>query len=370
MKTNIILKTFAIAVLTLSLTQNQALARIKLVTLPERDAIKVRLDNKTFTLIEEERTIALNKGINEVDFSWVNTNIIKDSIQFRPIESQGEITVINVSYPPNENSLVWKILAIEAGPAKIRITYLMNDINCTENYQAIADNSEKFMTLKYYSKVQNHSGEDFEDAQLHLWYNSDFIKDLENGESKQMLIEKFENIPIKKSYTFDPGQYGPETIPMHYVINNVSENGLGKFPLREGKARIFQEDSQKQTAFLGEDWAPFTPVGGEMKLYLGVARDIKVEKKKMLDEKINRRGRNGYVYDTDERWELIIENFKNEPAVLDVYEHINGPWDMAQISHEWEKKDANTIVIHVNLPPNGQKVALKYEIHRRNIWDE
>lgn len=370
MKRKKFLKILLITALTISLPQNQVLARIKLVTLPERDAIKIRLDNKAFTLVEEERTVTLNKGPNEVDFSWANTNIIKESIQFRPIEAKGEITVINVSYPPDENSLVWKIAAQEAGPAKIRITYLINDINCIENYQAIADNDEKFMTLKYNSKVQNYSGEDFEDAQLHLWYNSEFIKDLENGESKQMLVEKFENIPIKKTYTFDPVQYGQDIIPMHYVINNVSESGLGKYPLREGKARIFQEDSQKQIAFLGEDWAPFVPIGGEMKLYLGVARDIKVEKKKMLDEKINRRGYHGYVYDTDEQWELVIENFKNQPVALDIYEHVKGQWDMDKTSREWEKKDANTIIFHVNLPPNGEKVVLKYGIHRRNVWDE
>ncbi len=31
-------------------------------------------------------------------------------------------------------------------------------------------------------------------------------------------------------------------IPMHYVLKNDEANGLGRFPLRPGKVRIFQND--------------------------------------------------------------------------------------------------------------------------------
>ncbi len=45
-------------------------ARIKLVALPERAATVIRLDNPNATLIEEERVLTLQKGLNKVDFSW------------------------------------------------------------------------------------------------------------------------------------------------------------------------------------------------------------------------------------------------------------------------------------------------------------
>jgi len=50
-------------------------ARIKLVALPERAASVVRLDNPQATLIEEERVLTLQEGLNKVDFSWKGVSI-------------------------------------------------------------------------------------------------------------------------------------------------------------------------------------------------------------------------------------------------------------------------------------------------------
>ena len=44
-------------------------ARIKLAALPERGETIVRLDNPKATLIEEERILTLQQGLNKVDFS-------------------------------------------------------------------------------------------------------------------------------------------------------------------------------------------------------------------------------------------------------------------------------------------------------------
>lgn len=49
-------------------------ARIKLVALPERGKTNIRLDNPQATLIEEERVLTLQKGLNKVDLllnSWI-----------------------------------------------------------------------------------------------------------------------------------------------------------------------------------------------------------------------------------------------------------------------------------------------------------
>ncbi|MHC4562607.1 MAG: hypothetical protein ACYS8X_07540, partial [Planctomycetota bacterium] len=67
-----------------------AWGRIKLAALPVRERVEVQLDNARYTLVEEERIVPLLKstaatGNNRIDFSWSNTTIDKDSIQFRPI---------------------------------------------------------------------------------------------------------------------------------------------------------------------------------------------------------------------------------------------------------------------------------------------
>src|ERR1700730_13809524 len=60
-----------------------ALARIKLITLPVRQRVEIHLDNPNATLVEEERIVSLVKGVNQVDFSWANTQIDPNTILFR-----------------------------------------------------------------------------------------------------------------------------------------------------------------------------------------------------------------------------------------------------------------------------------------------
>ena len=62
-----------------------AMARIKLITLPVRERVEIQLDNPNATLVEEERIVPLVKGVNQVDFSWANTQIDPNTIVFRVI---------------------------------------------------------------------------------------------------------------------------------------------------------------------------------------------------------------------------------------------------------------------------------------------
>src|ERR1051326_546784 len=84
-------------------------ARVKLVALPERARVVVSLTNPDATLVEEERLITLQKGVNKVDFSWRGVNIDATSIQVRALTAPDKVTVLNTSYPPNENALIWEI---------------------------------------------------------------------------------------------------------------------------------------------------------------------------------------------------------------------------------------------------------------------
>ena len=69
-----------------------AQARIKLTTLPEREGVRIDIQNGRYTLVEEERTVNLQAGRNQVDFSWANINIDKDSIVFRVIRPTAKST--------------------------------------------------------------------------------------------------------------------------------------------------------------------------------------------------------------------------------------------------------------------------------------
>src|SRR5258707_6709938 len=115
-----------------------ASARIKLITLPVRERVEIQLDHPSATLVEEERIVPLVRGVNQVDFSWANTQIDPGTIVFRVLggidgkaaekAAPLDVKVLSVSYPPNEASLVWQVSSNGSGSARVRISYLLGNI--------------------------------------------------------------------------------------------------------------------------------------------------------------------------------------------------------------------------------------------------
>jgi hypothetical protein len=157
-------------------------------------------------------------------------------------------------------------------------------------------------------------------------------------------------------------------VPVHYVIENDRESGLGKTQLWGGKVRVFQDDGHDSTIFLGEDRSKPVPVGEPMKIYIGDSRDVSITQHKTKDVKINRRPSkyNIVLYDTDETIRTKVESFKDETVTVDLIQHIPGQWDMVESSTPYEKRDSSTLVFSVDVPPKGTK-ELTFQYHRRNI---
>ncbi len=369
-----------------------AFARIKLVALPERAATVIRLDNPQATLIEEERVLTLQKGLNKVDFSWKSVLIDADSIRLRALDHPDNVTLLSVSYPPNEAALVWDIGSDSDYAETVRISYLLSNIDRLITYKAVADKAETFVDLKSYLVLRNFSGEDFESARVLLDYGEAFEQGIDHEETKQMLFLKTPKVPITKIWKFDSAKqpWDPEKlnnqnvgIPVSYRIVNNAGSSLGKFSLWGGKARLFQDDGHESTIFLGEDNTGLVPVGEKMELYIGDSRDIVVTQRKMQDRRVvkakNNRG-DTVLYDTDEQITAKIENFKDSEAVLTMIQHIPGQWDMEsctlggqalRLGTDYKKKDANTLEFEIKLPARTEDGPatreLKMTYHRRNL---
>jgi hypothetical protein len=366
-------------------------ARIKLVALPERARVVVSLNNPDATLVEEERLITLQKGVNKVDFSWRGVNIDSTSIQARMLSHADNVTILNTSYPPNENALIWEINSNEAQEERVRISYLLSGLTREVTYKAVAEPNETALTLRNYLRLRNESGEDLSNAEIGIGYGSDFKKTIENGETLEMLSERIEALRINKLLTWDAAtlpwdpEYEKKTvgIPLSYVIKNDKQSKLGLHTMLPGKVRIFiktKEQPEKQgdpvgegVAFTGEDWAQLTPVDREMKLYIGQSRDVKVTQRKTRDDRTNmRRNSNNTVVvnDTDELYKIEVENFKKQPIDLVVVEHIPGYWKMVESSHKFEKKDAFTIEYRLALPAESsgpKKTTVTFNLTRLNV---
>jgi len=388
-----------------------ASARIKLITLPVRERVEVQLDNPNATLVEEERIVPLVAGVNQVDFSWANTQIDPNTILFRVLgpgapEGEGEpqvgaeapamqVEVLSVSYPPNEAALVWQVSASESGSARVRISYLLGNLTKSFNYRAVASNDETTLTLSQYMRLQNFANEEYGATGLWAGFGESFLKPIGINETKEMLAARYLNVPIRKTYSVNPAAYGyldqPQNklrVPMHYVLKNNAENQLGQTPLQFGKVRIFQEDGRGSTAFIGEDYGKFTPLDDEMPLFLGVAQDIVV--RRTIDRNEARRVA-GNLYHREVVVKYEIENFKAQAVTLDVAEiltHIRneilgdtgreiewelGPETTFEGGADAEKSTHDQVVFHVDLPArndNGKAETFVHKLHVviKNEW--
>ncbi len=349
---------FPMAVAMLLAAQATADARIKLTTLPERETVRVDIQNGRFTLVEEERTVNLQQGRNQVDFSWANISIDKDSIVFRVIEADGEVNVLNTNYPPSENALYWTVSAEQAGPAVIRISYLIGNMASQPSYQGIVENDEKKLLMQLYQTVTNTSGESFGQCTVQPGVGKTTVRYFNNGERKRMLAATFAEVPIEKRYVFD-AQVDQKRTRMYYRLVNDADNHMGQFPLPYGKVRLFIKegaaggDAVRSQAFLGEDWAQYTPMFAPLDLYVGVVQDVKVERFDMAPEagpkavhveltcpRYTLDGKKGVTKPKfrhqRSRFRYRLENFKTEKGEpvavpLTIKEHVDGEWIIEKV---------------------------------------
>src|SRR5437016_11318882 len=144
-----------------------SLARINVVTLPGRDSVQLTIYNSAdLTLVKETRILTLRKGLNKLEFSWANTLIDPTSVEFRALTHADAVDVLDVSFPPRvANTLEWRINSDFAGEVQVEIRYFTSGISWSADYVAEANKQEKLMGLSGYVRVNNNSGEDYENAQ-------------------------------------------------------------------------------------------------------------------------------------------------------------------------------------------------------------
>jgi hypothetical protein len=104
-----------------------------------------------------------------LEFSWANTLIDPTSVEFRALGHADEVEVLDVSFPPRvANTLEWRIRSDFAGEVPVEIRYFTSGISWSADYVAEAGQTEKRMDLAGFVRVNNQSGEDYENAQVRL----------------------------------------------------------------------------------------------------------------------------------------------------------------------------------------------------------
>ena len=408
-------RALAVAVLGLGLSITRAdvaLARIKLITLPVRERVEIQLDNPNATLVEEERIVPLVKGVNQVDFSWANTQIDPNTIVFRVIprvEPAGEaskpkepakpldVKVLSVSYPPNEAALVWQVASSDSGSARVRISYLLGNLTKSFNYRAVAvqrreDADALASTCASRTSPTRSSARPGSGPASARGSSSRSASTRPRrcwSRSSPRCRSRRPTPATRRQFGYLDRPQNKLLVPMHYVLKNDKANQLGRAPLQYGKVRIFQEDGRGGTAFLGEDWGKFTPLDDEMRLYVGVAQDVVV--KRTIDKNEQKRVA-GNLYNREVVVKYEIENFKDKAVTLDVSENVraiaqrgvrrHGPRravgtgqgdDASRAGRTRRRAPSSRSLFHVELPARGadgkaEKIVHKLHLLIKNEW--
>lgn len=340
-------------------------ARTKLVTLPSREVLVVNLEHPHYTLLMEERELALQQGPNHIDFSWQGVRIDPFSIQIEllsnPGEEPGSTRIVSVSMPPNEQALTWALYSPEARTERVRVSYLLHDVGRNTTYEMTVDAAEAEARLRHDFEVRNRSGEDLDNAAFRVGMADDWTRSIRDGEVRRFLAATAGSVPIRKAYESRPAPFSTrgddgEPIGLLYEFENSAASGLGAYLMPAGRIRVFAADPDGSTIFIGEDLLAATPTGEEASIRLGSVQDVSFKRRILADRRVNeRRNDNNRVVLHDRLVELRyeIENFKDEPAVLRIVETLprEAVVDLAGPGIAVERRSATEMVVEIELEP-------------------
>jgi hypothetical protein len=313
-------------------------------------------------------------------------------------------------------TLVWKVQADKAGTHQSEVTYMTSGVNWYANYVAVVNEQDDGLSLNGWVTLDNRSGATYEDAKLKLIAGDvhravqpreeagyvpratptpavrgkEFVEQaffeyhlytlqrpatIKDQQTKQIEFTSTPAVSATKFYVYDGAQmgfwryyspitsqsYGTQSNPKVFVMLefvNAANNGLG-IPLPKGVVRVYKENPEGGTEFIGEDQIDHTPKDERILLYLGDAFDL-VGERKQTDFK---RPGNRTI---EESYEIKLRNHKDEDVEIRVVERMFrwSEWTILEADHEYEKKDSRTIEFRMAVPKDGE-VTVTYTVRYR-----
>jgi len=143
---------------------------VDLSTVPTRSTVQLTIYNsEDLTLVRETRKVSFKPGANPLQFSWANTLIDPTSVELRFLTHRDKLTLLDSTFPHAKPQMVyWNVQSELDGEAMIEISYFTSGISWSADYIGIADPDESQLKIDGFVRVNNNSGEEYEDAQVRL----------------------------------------------------------------------------------------------------------------------------------------------------------------------------------------------------------
>ncbi len=310
-------------------------------------------------------------------------------------------SIQEVRYPKLPSGLItrptlrWLVNAPNGGNQEAEVSYLTGGMNWNADYVAVIDESNK-ADLSAWVTLNNMSGASYMDAKLKLiagevhraqppmpkyndmmraetmamdggsqfseksffeyhLYTLERQTDLLDNQTKQVSLFPNATVQTKRIYEYDYSRNN-DKVSVSLEFLNSKDNQLG-IPLPAGRVRVFQKDTDGSQEFIGEDNLDHTPRDEKVRVTIGNAFDIAVERAQKEYRQIS-----NSVYEQD--IEVKLRNRKNEAVTVVVVEHSWGDWSVTKSSLPLRKVNANQFEFDIAAEPD-KEVVLTYTIRNK-----
>ena len=306
-------------------------------------------------------------------------------------------------------TLTWLYQNDSRQAQEIEVSYLTKNINWKADYVVAINDQDTAAGINGWVTLDNKSGATYRDASLKLvagevhlakpeiWEGRDKVYEagvafkigrpqfeeksffeyhiydlqrpttIKDKQTKQVSLLEAEDVLVEKELMvrgvnhYFTGQYRQSDvkIPVEVYIKfeNSRKNHMG-LALPAGVMRLYKQDHEGSLQFIGEDRIQHTPKNEEVKLKIGEAFDVVVERVQ-TDYKVYK----SYPYRVHEsEWKITIRNHKDQNVTVHVIEPMPAAnWNIINASAPYEKMDAFTIKFSIPVEADGE-TQLQYRV--------
>ena len=376
---------------------------------------KLTLFPENLALVEQIKTVSLEKGINQIIFNPVSKQIILDSVY--PY-AEGCQFLEERFIPPS--TLIWKVKSEKNTQVPLGVTYLTHGIKWEINYQAELVGEAKFMNLIGWAKVENESGVNWGPVQIIFSTQSPFSEEqgkqgkvplkkentfpqvissstvkissematvssegkktasvtsnvttywrqggifyslrsptnLNNNQEKRILLFSLQDIPVEKVYSFDAELYGNE---VREEVAFKIEGGLNLI-LSSGWIYLYGTDLNGRRVYFGKKRLPQTLHGQICSIYLGLAKGILGERVQTSFREVQLQPAEKKFYNKstakEYSYRLIFYNYRSSSVKIKVIEHFYGQWEILESNPQDYIKKGDTVIYQIEVASQGKK---------------
>ncbi|MBU0507522.1 DUF4139 domain-containing protein [bacterium] len=291
-------------------------------------------------------------------------------------------------------TLRWLVKAGDGGKKEAEVSYLTTGLSWRADYVMVIREKTDKADLDAWVTINNTSGTSYKDAKLKLiageihraeqprtgavrklykevamaadaqfeeraffeyhLYTLQRPATVLDQQTKQISLFPLTSVKTKRIYDYD-WQRKQDRVGVSLEFENSQENGLG-MAIPAGRVRVYQQDDGGQE-FIGEDNVQHTPKNEKIRVRVGEAFDIAVERKQTDLRRISDR-----VTETD--YEVKLRNHKSETVEIVVVDYFWGDWDIIRESVAHKKISSTKLEFRVTVEPEKEAV-LTYTIRQR-----